>query len=166
MNEREPTIPNDVELTRRAESLIEGESVLTLATAEDQTAWAAPVYFVYLKSKFYFFSSPDSRHIKEALQSGQAAATIFKPASSWQDIKGIQMTGAVETGFNIVESMKAVRQYLKRFPFTTSFFPEKGTIDLDAFAKQFNVRFYRFLPDCIYYMDNSIRFAFREKINL
>ena len=166
MNERGPHIPKDTELTQRAESLLENESVLTLATAEGHMAWVAPVYFVYLKSKFYFFSSPDSQHIKEALQSGQAAATIFQPASAWQDIKGIQMTGRVETGVNLLESIQAVRRYLKKFPFTTSFFPEKGDIDLDAFAKKFNVRFYRFFPECIYYMDNSIRFGFREKVNL
>jgi len=166
MNESGHHIPNAVELTKRAESLIENESVLTLATADGQMAWVAPVYFVYLKSKFYFFSSPDSRHIKETMQSGQAAATIFKPASAWQDIKGIQMTGSVKTGINLLESMQAVRRYLKKFPFTTSFFPEKGSIDLDAFAKKFNVRFYRFLPECVYYMDNSIRFGFREEVNL
>jgi hypothetical protein len=166
MNEREHHIPKDIELTKRTESLIENESVLTLATAADHMAWAAPVYFVYLKSKFYFFSSPDSRHIKETLQSGQAAGTIFKPASAWQDIKGIQMTGIVETGINMLESMQAVRRYLKKFPFTTSFFSEKGNIDLDAFAKKFNVRLYRFLPECVYYMDNSIRFGFREEVNL
>lgn len=166
MKETGSKIPNDIELIQRAESLIEKESVLTLATAEDRMAWAAPVYFVYLNSKFYFFSSPDSRHIREALQSGQAAATIFLPASSWQDIKGIQMTGMVETGFNMLESMKAVRRYLQKFPFTTSFFPEKGSIDLDAFARKFRVKFYRFIPERVYYMDNSIRFGFRESINL
>ena len=114
MKESGSKIPNGIELIQRAESLIEKESVLTLATAEDRIAWAAPVYFVYIKSKFYFFSSPDSRHIKEALQSGQAAATIFLPASSWEDIKGIQMTGMVETGFNVLESMNAVsfEQYI------------------------------------------------------
>ena len=57
MKENGSTIPNEIELIQRAESLIEKESVLTLATADDRMAWAAPVYFVYVKSRFYFFSA-------------------------------------------------------------------------------------------------------------
>ena len=60
-------MPTKRELTAMARQLIAEQNTLTLATAQNETAWAAPVYYVFVKSTFYFLSSPDSRHITQAL---------------------------------------------------------------------------------------------------
>ena len=64
------------EITRLALALACEQNTMTLATACDNSAWAAPVYYVFDKTAFFFFSDPDSRHIREALAGGQAAAAI------------------------------------------------------------------------------------------
>ena len=87
--------PSDQELKRLAEDLIVGQNTMTLATAQYNTAWAAPVYYVSIEFKLYFFSDPTSRHIQESMESDQASAAIFSPASTWQEIRGVQMSGNI-----------------------------------------------------------------------
>ena len=62
--------PTSRELTAMARRLVAEQNTLTLATADAGTAWAAPVYYVFVKSSFYFLSGPDSRHITEAIVLG------------------------------------------------------------------------------------------------
>jgi uncharacterized protein YhbP (UPF0306 family) len=149
-----------------AENLIEGQSTMTLATAQGNAAWAAPVYYVFCRSAFYFFSDPGSRHIQESLASCRASAAIHSGASSWKEIRGIQMTGSIDMVSGKLEAVETIGKYLKKFSFTQDFFSKDQTMDLDAFAKRFNVRFYKFKPTLIYYLDNSIRFGFREAIDI
>jgi len=158
--------PSQEELRKLAEELIGGQNTMTLSTAVKGVAWAAPVYFTNLAFTFYFFSDPASRHIQEALTSHQAAAAIFHQSSTWKEIRGIQMSGALHLLSPGLESVRALRAYLKKFPFTLEFFGSGEKFDLDGFAKRFRVRFYRFQPDLFYYTDNRIRFSFRERIEL
>lgn len=154
------------DVNRLARELIDEQSTMTLATARENTAWAAPVYYVFYKSAFFFFSDPASRHIAEALESRQASAAIYPYADSWQGIKGIQMSGTIRQlspGFTAVQ---AIRAYTRKFPFTTDFFEPGQAMNLENFIKRFKVRFYRLDPDIIYYLDNSIKFGFREAVEL
>ena len=159
--------PDEQELGKLAKELLFGQNTVTLATALHDTPWAAPVYYVNLEFLFYFFSDPESRHIRESLETKHAAGTVFHQASStWREIRGIQMTGAITPLSPGWEALKALRAYLKKFPFTEEFFDRHQDLDLEAFAKRFRVRLYRFKPTLLYYMDNRIRFGFREKVTL
>ena len=158
--------PNGRELTAMARELVNEQTTLTLATAENGTAWAAPVYYVYVKSAFYFLSSPDSRHITEALHNNQAAAAIHATASTWQEIRGLQMAGRIRIVKPGLETIQVLRAYLKKYPFTADFFKGNLSPDLDSLAERFGVRLYAFTPSRVYYLDNQIRFAFREAVTL
>jgi hypothetical protein len=158
--------PSNQELRRLAEEVIMEQNTMTLATALENIAWAAPVYYVNIGFNLYFFSDPTSRHIQEALKNDQAAAAIFFHASTWKEIRGIQMSGSIEALSPGVESLRALHVYLKKFPFTEDFFDSGQKLDLDAFSKRFSVRLYRFQPTLLYYLDNGIRFSFREKVPL
>ena len=147
-------------------NLIEGQNTMTLATAQGDAAWAAPVYYVFFRSAFYFFSDPGSRHIQESLASCQASAAIHSDASSWKEIRGVQMSGSLNMVSGKLEAVETIGKYLKKFGFTQDFFSKDQTMDLDAFAKRFHVRLYKFKPTLIYYLDNSIRFGFREAIDI
>ena len=166
MGDKEHTSLDDQGLKRLAMDLIEGQSTMTLATAKGDVAWSAPVYYVLFKSCFYFFSDPTSRHIEESLASGQASCSIYANASTWQEIRGIQMSGHVETVLPRLGAIEVIRAYLKKFPFTKDFFKPGQALDLEAFVKRFKVRLYRFKPTLVYYLDNSIRFGFREEVIL
>ena len=147
-------------------ALIQGESTLTLATAGESGPWSAPVYFVCVNGSFYFFSSPQSRHILQAVDSGKAAASLFHPADSWQAIRGIQMAGTVERVDSMALSIKVIAMYLKRFSFAREFFPDDPTPDLAAFFSRFKARLYAFTPTAVYYIDNRFGFGTRQQIDL
>ena len=158
--------PDKRELTEMARRLVAEQNTLTLATADGDRAWAAPVYYVYVKSTFYFLSSPDSRHITEALRNGQASAAVHAAASTWKEIKGLQMTGRIRAVKPGLEAVRVLRAYLKKYPFTSDFFKDNIPPELDAFADRFGVKLYGFMPSLVYYLDNRIRFAFREEVTL
>ena len=145
--------------------LIESASTLTLATSDDTGPWAAPVYYAFLDGNFYFFSSPQSRHIQQASESGKAAASVFHQADSWQEIRGIQMTGTVRRIRSIPLSLQVIAAYLKRFPFTREFFPRHPSPDAEAFFSRFKARLYAFCPTEAYYIDNRLGFGNRQPIN-
>ena len=161
VNDRKLT-PEDWRETALA--LIKAESTLTLATAGKSGPWSAPVYYVFMDGRFYFFSSPESRHIQQATNS-RTAASLFHHTDSWQAIRGIQMSGTVERSRSAVLSVKAVAAYLKRFPFTREFFPGNTKPDPDAFFSRFKARLYTFTPSDIYYMDNRFGLGTRQRID-
>lgn len=158
--------PGEKELRELARSLILDQNTMTIATGKESLAWAAPVYYASRDFVFYFFSNPSSRHILEALETGQAAAAIFHPTQGWKEIRGIQMTGRIDPLSPGLESLKAVGAYMRKFPFVREFFEATQDLDVDAFTKRFRVRFYRFRPELLYYLDNRIRFSFRERVSL
>ncbi|RJR42330.1 MAG: hypothetical protein C4576_16275 [Desulfobacteraceae bacterium] len=158
--------PSAGELRKLAQELVSQQTTMTISTSHDDTPWAAPVYFAERRFHFYFFSDPSSRHIRETLESGKAAAAIFHQASSWKEIRGIQMSGAIRQVAPGLDGVRAVRAYLRKFPFTRDFFEPSLQIDLDSFIKKFHVRLYVFIPNLLYYQDNRIRFSFREMIRL
>jgi hypothetical protein len=145
-------------------ALIQSESVLTLATCDDVGPWSAPVYFVCLDGGFYFFSSPQSRHIQHAMRSGKASASLFCHADSWQAIRGIQMMGRMDRISDPALSLKVISDYLKRFPFTRDFFPAIWRPDPKTFFERFKVKLFVFLPAEVYYVDNRYGFGNRQKI--
>jgi uncharacterized protein YhbP (UPF0306 family) len=147
-------------------SLVNEQSTMALATARGDHAWTAPVYFVFHNSAFYFFSSPESRHINEATDSGQASAAIYPSVRSWQEIKGIQMSGRIQSAGLGLTSLQAIRAYIAKFPFTKEFFEPGQDLNLENFAKRFRVSLYRFDPDQIFYMDNQIKFGYRVEVTL
>ena len=158
-------LPSD-NFEEEALSLIQTESTLTLATTGDKGPWSAPVYYVFVDGLFYFFSSPESRHIQQALESGQTAASLYHQEDAWQAIRGIQMAGAVKEVRSILVSGKVIACYLKRFPFTRTFFPNDLEPALNAFSKHFRARLYVFSPTDLFYTDNRFGFGTRQGIEM
>lgn len=146
-------------------ALIQSEATLTLATAGQSGPWSAPVYYVHIDGWFYFFSSPESRHIRQAMASGEAAASLFHQADSWQAIRGIQMAGTVQRIRSVSRSVNVVATYLKRFPFTREFFPDTAAPGLDAFFSRFRARLFAFIPTDMFYIDNRFGFGTRQRID-
>ena len=158
--------PDQNQLKALAKGLINDQSTMTMATCKENVAWAAPVYYVFLKSAFYFFSDPASRHVLESLESGQASGAVHGFAAGWQEIRGIQMTGRIEALSMGVESAEVIMVYLRKFQFTKELFSSGIPLNLDAFTSRFRVKLYKFNPTLIYYLDNSFRFGFREQVLL
>ncbi|GAB6909257.1 Pyridoxamine 5'-phosphate oxidase family protein [Desulfosarcina cetonica] len=152
------------DLQARAKQLINSEYTMALASSGENGPWVAPVYYVFYQGAMYFFSKQNSRHISESLKAGNAAATIYPFVCSWQEIKGVQMIGRVRSAGIGFTAIQAVRAYNAKFRFTKEFFEPGEALDLEAFVKRFRVKLYSFNPDKIFFLDNQIRFGFREEV--
>ena len=152
------------ELRKRTLNLLSEQATMTIATSGGSSPWAAPVYYVNIGYDIYFFSSPTSRHILESQASKQAAAAIFAESRKWREIRGVQISGTIQPLSPGLEAAKAVAAYEKKFSFIREFFQGKQTLDLKAFTEKFDVSFYRFTPDKIYYLDNRVDFSFRAEV--
>ena len=140
---------------------------MTIATSGENTAytaWAAPVYYANVDKCFYFFSNPESRHINEALSSGQAACAIHAEQSTWEALCGLQMSGKILEVKGASEASAAIRMYVLKFPLVKSFFSSVKNLNLNSFLNKFHAKLYCFAPELIYYMDNSITFGHRKEI--
>jgi uncharacterized protein YhbP (UPF0306 family) len=151
---------------RLALALIATQAAMTLATAVDNQPWAAAVYYVFQQGRFYFFSDPTSRHIRQALVNGQAAGAISVSATSWEEIRGIQMGGYIAPMNAGPRVLSVIAAYLEKYPFTRELIPHKSPLEPDTFFKRFRARLYFFHPLQAYYLDNRIRFGFREPVSL
>jgi len=149
-----------------AKELINSESTMAIGTAGEGTAWVAPVYYVFFQGAMYFFSSPDSRHIQESLKSGQAAATIYPSSSSWKVIRGLQMSGRIQKVHSRSKGTWGGSCLCRQVSIYKRFFDTEEDVDLERIASRFRARLYRFDPDLVFYLDNKIRFGFREAIQL
>jgi uncharacterized protein YhbP (UPF0306 family) len=158
--------PDKLDLKSLTERLLTEQSTLTLATAQADAPWAAAVYYVNRGFTLYFFSDPASRHVQESLTSGQASGAISVPASTWKEIRGVQASGTISLVPPGMESIQSLRAYLKKYPFTKEFFDSNEELNLSAIMNRFKVRLYRFEPSLLYYLDNHIRFGFRERVEL
>ncbi|HIJ57021.1 MAG TPA: hypothetical protein HPQ03_12990 [Deltaproteobacteria bacterium] len=152
------------ELRKRTLNLLSEQATMTIATSGGPSPWAAPVYYVNIGYDIYFFSSPNSRHILESQTSKQAAVAVYAESRKWKEIRGVQISGTIQPLSPGRESAKAVAAYEKKFSFIREFFQGGQALDLKAFTEKFDVSFYRFTPDKIYYLDNRVDFSFRAEV--
>jgi 4-hydroxy-3-polyprenylbenzoate decarboxylase len=130
---------------------------MTLATAgEDGAPHAAAVYFAADEHLcLYFFSEPGSQHACDLQARPQAAVTIQPLIASYQEIRGLQLRGAVRPVPQGQEWQRAFALYLAKFPFVAGMQPvlEKNTL-------------YTFTPDWLRLLDNRRGFGFKEEKTL
>ena len=136
--------------------------VMTLSTFDGGTSWAAPVYYMFSAGSFYFFSNHEARHIRDIRHTGgTCAASSFHDDIQMENIKGLQMQGRIEKVDRKVESSLKALEYVKKFQI------ECGRSRItEFFYKAYNASLYKFVPESVFYMDNSIRFGFRQRVSL
>jgi uncharacterized protein YhbP (UPF0306 family) len=133
---------------------------MTLATFGEHGPWSAPVYYLYRDQRFYFFSSPSSRHIQDGLDR-PGAASIFRVHERVDRLEGLQMNGTIQWQKTGIRSAAAAAAYARRFDITVS-----GPDFLTFFQTAFHARMYAFFPDQVYHMDNRKGFGSREMVVL
>lgn len=152
-------------MVSQAKRLLADTAAMTLSTGGSGGPWAAPVYYAAWGPGLYFFSSPDSRHITEALAAGQAACAIHTPDGSWKNLMGLQMTGVVQPVSGQRTAALIMGAYFLKFPFVKDFFSGNSLPTLSDLARRFRAGPYVFLPESVFFMDNSIGFGFRRPID-
>jgi uncharacterized protein YhbP (UPF0306 family) len=78
-------------------ALLREQTTLSLATiGEDGEPCVAPLfYMVDEELSLYWLSSQSSQHSRNLLRTPRAAAAVYGCATSWQEIRGVQMRGPV-----------------------------------------------------------------------
>jgi len=144
------------------EQMATSQKIMTLAVVWQRGAWSSPVYYLYWKKVFYFFSSPDSRHIKGSQKmGGRAGASIFVDALSFDEIQGIQMQGSIEPVKKNGKGLAAAGAYLKRFAIS------HGKVDALTFIQQqYRASFYQFIPVHLIYIDNRVAMGFKKEVEV
>jgi len=144
--------------------LVQKQRTLVLAIA-DPAPWSAPVYYLYSHGDFYFFSHPESRHIRAVVSRHLCAASLYRESDNWQDLEGLQMEGAVQHIHADNAASRVVPAYLAKFPTVKdSFFPPGSAPNLTSFSKLFHAELYAFTPTVVFYSNNREGFASRRDI--
>ncbi len=153
------------ELERIVVDYLDSFYTMTLACSQRDEPWTAPVYYAREGFDLIFFSSRMSQHSRVLEVNPKAAAAIYDHYDEWQDIKGIQMTGSVEALTGLLPLTRAARVYFKRYPFAKDFFSKAGFIS-DVVSKKTRIMLYAFRSESIHYMDNSVGFGVRWRMDI
>ena len=131
-----------------------GLSTMTLSTSGPTgEPHAAAVYFAAGEGlKLYFFSDEHSQHSQDAAHHPLAAVTIYPETRNWQDIRGLQMRGAVRAVETRPEWEAVWEIYTAKFPFVSEL---KAAVERN--------RLYVFEPRWIRLVDNRHGFGFKKE---
>jgi uncharacterized protein len=152
---------SDDALQARIQAYLEARSVATLATSGEDGPWAAAVFYVSRGFTLYFLSSPTSRHCRNLDLYPRVAAAIHEDTSDWQTIKGVQLEGTAAE-IDGEEQAEARRLYGAKFPLVGS--PDTAPAPIaEAMAR---VRWYRVVPDRLFFIDNAAGFGHRDELTL
>jgi uncharacterized protein len=152
------------DLKRSILDYLESHNTMTLATCEANTPWAATVFYASDDLGLYFFSQPESRHCQNLRADPRVAVTIQEDYRDWRKIKGIQLEGRVVLLDSVVEKAKATAVYARKYPEVIKTFMNPGSgVFYQAFLK---VKFYRVVPERVFYIDNEKGFGKRQELVL
>lgn len=139
-------------------------NTMTLGTCRDGLPWNATVFYASDRFRLYFFSAPDSRHCANLAANPRAAVTVQEDYRDWREIKGIQLEGTVELLDSVAAKAKALAVYARKYPGIIKLFTDPGSgVYHRAFLK---VKFYRVVPERLYYIDNRQGFGKRQELAL
>lgn len=153
-----PALTDTATLVRR---YLREHNVATLATCGNEGPWAAAVFYVNDDLTLFFLSAPKSRHCMNLTQSPHVAVTIQEDYRDWLKIKGVQIEGIV-TEISGVEENIARELYGKKFP-VIGMLAQAPSAIVKALAK---VRWYKIVPQRLYFIDNSLGLGNRAEIKL
>jgi len=137
-------------------NLLAGQTTLSLATVTpDGLPRVTPLFYLPQELRLYWFSSPSSGHSRNLAAQSDCAVTVYGPAATWKEIRGVQMRG-VASRVSAPEILKDLTpQYITRFQLSRLFQP--------LIAKS---ALYCFEPQWLRYLDNSRRFGYKFELTL
>lgn len=148
-------------LRAKVQGYLQEHHVATLATGGSDDIWAAAVFYVSDGYTLYFLSSPSSRHCRNFAQNARVAVTIQEDYVDWRDIKGVQIQGVVSEIAGAEED-HVRKLYGNKFTVLGKLAQAPAAI-VKAMAK---VRWYKVIPQQLYFIDNSAGFGHRDEIDL
>ena len=146
----------NTETLNKIREFLAAHSTLTLATVNVHgQPEAAPLFFAADDDTLIWVSGSKSRHSRNIAATGKAAVTVHNDVWNWTEIAGLQMEGEVNLIPLGPAREHAWEAYKAKFPFVVEFEDEV-----------LRSEFYRFVPKWIRLIDNSVRFGYKEEIEL
>lgn len=144
----------------RIDAWLVGHHVMTLATQGPDGPWAAAVFYALdADGALLFLSAPRSRHCTDLAADARCAATVQDQPEDWMAIRGLQMSGRVEPV--AAAAVAAARErYARRFPFMRA----GAGLPLTLAQALNKVSWFRFVPERLRLVDNSLGFGHRDEI--
>ncbi len=149
------------DLPSRVAAYLSHHHVATLASVGAEGVWAAAVFYVHDGHTLYFLSSPASRHCRNLSADARVAVTIQEDYADWPQIKGVQLEG-IASEIAGAEEKQARLLYGQKYPVVGKLAQAPAAI-VKAMAK---VRWYKVVPQRLYFIDNSAGFGHRDEIVL
>ena len=155
------------ELRRRIDELLARHTTATVSTCGPEGPWAAAVFYVHDQDlSLYFLTDPATRHGRDLVCGGQAAAAIHQDGQDWREIRGLQIVGAAARVRGARATARAWKLYLAKFPFVAQFMAAPGTF-LGAYSGAMGkVRFFCLKPSRVWITDNRRSFGLRDVYDL
>jgi len=122
--------------------------VMTVATTDGGTVWAAAVFYVNDGFRFFFISPDTARHSRNIDIHPQVALTIQDEGADWESIRGLQVSGVAELLLGEAAE-SAARLYARKYPFISN--PDSDELKR-AIAK---ASWYGVSPTNVYFIDNT-----------
>lgn len=150
----------DAELKQAIVSLLETNTVCTLATRGPDAPHAASLMYAWHDFNLYWLSDPEVRHSRDLGRDARCAMTIAGQFGDFREICGLQMSGhgGLAAEFGAEEHGREL--LTRRFPFLKVVASSKLTRALTAAA------IYRFRPRRITLIDNTRGFGFKETLQV
>jgi uncharacterized protein YhbP (UPF0306 family) len=136
-------------------SLLREETTLSLATtSQDGEVSVAPLFYIAADDlSLYWLSSEDSLHSKNLKIQPRVAATVYRNAMSWREIRGIQMRGSASKVTDSELRRLLIPAYCERF--------KLGRV-LQLAVRQSVL--YSFKPEFFRYIDNARGFGHKFEL--
>lgn len=137
-------------------------NVMTVATSGPEGLWAAAVFYANEDFTLYFLSAPHTRHAANIQAKPRVAVTIQEDYREWRDIKGIQLEG-VAHALDGEAMQRAIEVFTAKYPFVGA---QPGPPEEEVAGAMAGTRWYRVVPDRLYFVDNSKGLGHRDEISL
>jgi uncharacterized protein YhbP (UPF0306 family) len=132
-------------LRDRIEEYLGTHTTLNLATYGPGGLWACAVLYINVGTTLYFTSVATTRHGVNINTSNFISGTVNDDCKSFETMAGVQLAGVVVKVTSVEERRRIVREYLKKFPFSTALW--HGESSADAIALDPGTHdFYRVTP--------------------
>lgn len=154
-------------------------NTMTLATWEAGRAWAAALFYASDGFNLYFLSDPESRHSVNLAGNPHVGVTIQEDYHEWSKIKGVQMEATARIVEGEEELARAVAVYVEKYPFVAGYLRimmspfARIAVFLDRFMEKLSfiphlpaapARFYKIVPQRIWFTDNEVKFGNRDQL--
>jgi uncharacterized protein YhbP (UPF0306 family) len=139
----------------RIAQLLRQQTTLSLATTgEDGLPCVAPLFYIVDEELIlYWLSSQSSLHSQNINRTPRAAATVYRDAKSWKEIRGLQMRGLVNRVSDPKRRGALLKAYCERF--------KLGRVFRLAIRRS---ALYAFQPEFFRYIDNATGFGYKFEL--